>query len=351
MRDVAVVGFAQSTSARDVDRNEVEMLMPVVSAAMEHSGLTHEDIGFTCSGSNDYLIGGPFSFVSALDAVGAWPPIAESHVEMDGAFALYEAWVKLQLGHIDAALVYSFGKSSMTDLGELTPLALDPYSLLPLWPDHVSLAALQARAYLDAAGRTEADLAEVAARSRTRAVANPHAIVQGETTAAAMLQEDLVVSPLRTGDVPPVTDGAAAVVLAAGDALDRTRTRAAHITGLDHRIEAHQPGARDLARSTSTELAAERAGVGEGAIDVAELHAAFSHEELILRAALGLDDGVDVNPSGGALVSNPWMTTGLIRIGEAANRIFDGGATRVVAHATAGPCLQQNLVCVMEARS
>ena len=42
------------------------------------------------------------------------------------------------------------------------------------------------------------------------------------------------------------------------------------------------------------------------------------------------------------------MAAGLIRIGEAAQRIIDGRANRAVAHATSGPCLQQNLVCVLE---
>jgi len=56
-----------------------------------------------------------------------------------------------------------------------------------------------------------------------------------------------------------------------------------------------------------------------------------------------------INPSGGALAANPMMAAGLIRIGEAAQRIIDGHARSAVAHATSGPCLQQNLVCVMEA--
>ena len=42
------------------------------------------------------------------------------------------------------------------------------------------------------------------------------------------------------------------------------------------------------------------------------------------------------------------MAAGLIRLGEAASRIMDGSARRAVAHATSGPCLQQNLVCVLE---
>ena len=44
------------------------------------------------------------------------------------------------------------------------------------------------------------------------------------------------------------------------------------------------------------------------------------------------------------------MATGLCRIGHAADHIFGGGG-RALAHATSGPCLQQNLVCILEGRS
>ncbi len=84
--------------------------------------------------------------------------------------------------------------------------------------------------------------------------------------------------------------------------------------------------------------------------DTAELHAPFSHQELLLRTALGLNGGVEVNPSGGALCANPIMAAGLVRFGEAAQRIIDGTSNRAVAHATSGPCLQQNLVAVLEGR-
>ena len=67
-----------------------------------------------------------------------------------------------------------------------------------------------------------------------------------------------------------------------------------------------------------------------------------------LRKALRLGADVDVNPSGGALAANPIMAAGLIRIGEAAARIHRGASHRALAHATSGPCLQQNLVAVLE---
>ena len=83
---------------------------------------------------------------------------------------------------------------------------------------------------------------------------------------------------------------------------------------------------------------------------MAELQTAFTHEELLLRQVLGLGDDVAVNPSGGALRANPIMATGLCRIGYAADHIF-GGGHRALAHSTSGPCLQQNLVCILEDRS
>lgn len=350
MRDVAIVSFAQAPNVRrEADRNEVEMLMPVVTEAIEASGIPRKSIGFTVSGSCDYVAGQPFAFVSGIDAVGPWPPINESHVEMDGAFALYEAWVKIQTGQADSALVYAFGKASMGDIAEVLTLQLDPYYLAPLWPDAVSVAALEARILLERGHATERDLAEVVVRNLRSAKDNPFALEKGDFEVEKLLAAPFVQSPLRAHDCPPVTDGAAAVVLAAGDLARKACKRPAFIRGIDHRIEPHALGARNLGRSRSTEIAGEKAGAFAGAVDVAELHAPFSHQELILREALRLDPGkTRINPSGGALAANPVMVAGLLRLGEAARRIHDGSARRALAHATAGPCLQQNLVCIME---
>jgi acetyl-CoA acetyltransferase len=348
MRDVAVVSFACSAVDKDPVHNETEMIVPVVREAVAGSGIPRTEIGFTCSGSLDYLQGGPFAFVAGLDAVGAWPPIRESHVEMDAAWALYEAWVAIQTGEVDSALVYGFGKSSTGDLHEIMTLQTDPYYVLPLWPSMVDMAALQARAYLEATDRSDKDLAEVAARAQRNGQQTPYAIRAGDVLADDLLALPVTHDPLRDSDIPPITDGAAAVVLAAGDLARSVCERPAWIRGIEHRIEAHGLGVRDLTVSESTRKAAQAAGAAGGPVDVAELHAQFSHEELILAEALGLGDATVVNPSGGPLAANPVMSTGLVRIGEVARRINAGEANRGVAHASSGPCLQQNLVCVLE---
>ncbi len=347
MRDVAVVGFAQR-QMREFDGSPtmVELLVPILAELWEQTGWTKDDIGFFCSGSSDYLAGRSFSFVSAIDAIGTLPPVNESHVEMDPAWALYEAWVKIQTGEVDTALVYGFGKSSAGRLRRILALQLDPYVVGPLWPDTVSLAALQARAGLEAGLWDEKQLAEVVARNRAAGTSNPDAVMAGEVSVADVLAEPMFADPLRRSDCAPVTDGASAIVLAAEDRARDVIERPAWIIGIGHRIDTQVLGLRDLTRSPSTAAAA--AGLDLDGVDTAELHAPFSHQELVLRRELGLADDVDVNPSGGALCGNPMFSAGLVRIGEAARRVMAGTSDKALAHATSGPALQQNLLCTLE---
>jgi acetyl-CoA acetyltransferase len=325
------------------------MLVPIFAEVLGATGLAKRDIGFWCSGSSDYLAGRAFSFVAAVDAIGAFPPIMESHVEMDGAWALYEAWVKIRTGEADVALAYGFGKASAGELRRVLALQLDPYLLAPLWPDSVSIAALQARLGIEAGLWGEKDMAEVAVRSRASAAGNPQAQVSGEVTVAELLGQPYVADPLRAHDCAPVGDGAAAVILASARRARELCERPAWITGFEHRIDSASLGARDL--TTAPSAAAAGRAAGAAGADVAELHAPFTHQEILLRTALGLGGAARVNPSGGALCGNPMFAAGLARIGMAARAVMSGTADRAVGHATSGPALQQNLVCVLEARS
>jgi hypothetical protein len=295
-RDVAIVSWASFETPSEPARNEVELLLPVIQEALGRVGLSQHDIGFTVSGSSDYLQGFPFAFVGALDAVGAWPPIRESHVEMDGAFALYEAVNVLQEEGIDTALVYAFARPSRGELDRTLALQLDPYTVAPLWPDARGLAGLQAQALRD--------------------------------------------KGFDVPDVPPtsVSDGAVAVVLAAGERARALTPSPVWIRGIDHRIEPPALGVRDLTRSPSAESAARTAGAT--GVDAAYLHVPYPHQELILREALGV---TQVHSAAG-----PTMVGGLERFAAAAAAISAGDVRRAIAHATSGPCLQQNLVALLE---
>lgn len=350
-RNVAVVGFAHAPHVRRTDgtTNGVEMLMPCYAQLYQDLGINKSDIGFWCSGSSDYLAGRAFSFISAIDSLGAVPPINESHVEMDAAWALYEAYIKILTGEVETALVYGFGKSSAGILRQILTRQTDPYTVAPLWPDSVSMAGLQARIGLDSGKWTPEQMAQVALDS----------FAQSERTDSEkpakgvdeLLARPFFNDPLRRHDIAPITDGAAAIVLAADDRARELRENPAWITGIEHRIETPVLGARDLTTSPSTAVSAQVATGGDAGVDVAEIHAPFTHQHLILAEAIGLTDKTKVNPSGGALAANPMFVAGLERIGLAAQHIWNGSAQRVLAHATSGPALQQNLVAVMEGRN
>ncbi|MCH7788731.1 MAG: lipid-transfer protein [Acidobacteria bacterium] len=349
LQDIAIVAWAEAPREQPEGTTDSALLIPIISEALEAVGLSRRDVGFWCSGSADYLTGAPFAFVGQLEATGAWPPINESHVEMDGAWALYEAWVRLHHGDIDVACVYAAGRPSAAgDMGEVLGVQLDPYYLQPLWPDHIALAALQADAFMRRTNTNERVLAEVVAAARTVASGDANAVVDGSTDVDELLRAPTVAGPLRAHDAPTFTDGAATIVLATADKAAELTDNPVWIRGIDHRIDAHYPTMRDLSRVHSASVAAEAAGVANAPIELAELSAGFSHQVPMLIEALGLDDNCAVNQSGGSIVADPMMVTGLVRIARAAQAITTGAKKRTLAHAASGPALQQNLVCVLE---
>ena len=338
MRKVAVVAAASRQEEKMLD-TEVELMIPLISEVKAETGLDQTEIGFTCSGSSDFLAGQAFSFVMTLDAVGPVPPIAESHVEMDGAWALYETWVKFQMGVIDTALVYSYGKPSPGSLQDVLSTQLDPYYVAPLWPDAHAVAGLQTRTLLEQGIITADQLADCAVRAGTI-----------ESREEYFLQP-MLSDPLRQADCPTYADGGVAMILAAEGKAEELCEKPAWITGIDHRIDAHHFGVRDLTTVPSARLAAEKAGVHDGPIDVAELHAAYTTHDLLLRKEIGLPETPNHSQRSYPIKADTLMASGLLRIAEAARAIWEGDANRALAHATAGPLLQQNLICVLSGES
>jgi acetyl-CoA acetyltransferase len=334
---VAVVGFASDVVLESDGRNEAELAAPVVDRALAAAGVSPDEVGVVCSAGSEFLSGVVGTVMGAFDAMPCWPPRTHTHLEGDGAFALYEAWVRLMTGAADVALVCAFGRPTAPDPVSVLRLQLDPFLVAPLAPDPRHLAALQARALIESGRCDEDTLVALAARRRGLPVAD-------------LAGTPYVASPLRAADCSTACSGAAAVVLAVEHRASSCDRPPAWIAGIEQRIETAELGRRDLTVSVSTREAATRLGLPRSPIDVLEVHAPFSHQELIAVDAIGADRIGVLNPSGGVLPADPLMVSGLIRIGVAAQSILDGQAERSVGHATNGPCLQHNLVCLMERR-
>lgn len=356
VRRVAVVSVAQTDYVReDPTTGTAEMAFQVGRAAVSGTGLARGDIDLTVSASSDMLEGRSFNFVLGLEALGTYPAVNESHLEMDGAWAAYYAWLRLLAGDCDSALVVAWGKSSEGSLHHVLNTQLDPFCLAPLGLDHVATAALQADAYLARTAAPVEALDEVVARSRAAAARNPRLAAMGDG------QPDVpVASPLWRRHCPPVTDGACAIVLAAEELAERVCPRPAWIRGADHRAETGALGHRDLSRAASAAWALGRARAQAGwepgaQPDVAELGSSFAHQEPMLVEALGLASTVPTNPSGGPLAADPLMVTGLVRLAEAALQVMGAagerqveGARRALAHGATGHAMQQSIVWLLE---
>ena len=164
----------------------------------------------------------------AIDSIGAVPPINESHVEMDAAWALYEAYIKLLTGEVDTALVYGFGKSSAGILRRVLALQTRPVQRRTAVAGLGVDAGLQARFGLDSGKWTAEQMAQVALDS----LSDPSR-TDSEKPAKSideLLARPYFADPLRRHDIAPITDGAAAIVLAAGDRARELCER----PGLDH---------------------------------------------------------------------------------------------------------------------
>jgi len=367
LRNVAIVGFAQAPIVdADPHHTAPEMLYPVVKQALANANVERKDIDYQCAGSSDYIDGRAFSFSQVMEVMGAWPPVQDSHVEMDAVFAAHLVWVKMQAEECDTAIIAGFGKCSEGSPTHVLNLQLDPFYHASLGLDHISTSALQASAYMAKSGVDDAGLAEVAARNRAAGVKNPDTQLRKAASAAELQKTPFVTSPLREGYLPPIGETATCMVLAVEGKAEKMCDKPVWIQGVDHRIELQTIGARDLTQSASTRLAAKNAlamANVKSASDaqLVELGSTTPAEELILLDALGLSSGLGgknggpvINPSGGPLCGNPLMNTGLLRMAEGFRQLSGRageravpGAKRAVVHASSGHCLQQNIVWVL----
>lgn len=376
-KEVAIVGYAQTRYETDSDASREMLVLEVAEGALRSAGITRDDIDTVITANNDYLDGRTISNMRLVEPAGAWLK-DESKVEMDGAYAVLYALMRILSGDHEVALVIGVGQASVYATYAPGIMTLDPtfdreLGLL----NEVSAAALQARAYMHSYGITEKQIAGVAVKNMRNAALNPLALRRmPDLTAEEVLASRLLYSPVRELSAFPPSDGACGVVLASADKVPGITDNPAWIRGVGFSHDSYLTE-RPLKRMEALRLAAESAYAMAGVtdpmqeIDLAEIQENFAHEELMAYEALGfcdegkggkllqsgvtrLDGKLPVNPSGGALSANAACAAGLARIveavmqvrGEAGERQVKGAAT-ALAHGQTGLCAQENMVLIM----
>src|SRR5204863_9040564 len=189
---------------------------------------------------------------------------------------------------------------------------------------------------------------------------NPNAHFQKGATLAQVLGSRMISSPLRLFMCSPITDGAAAVLIASEDRARDLTDRPVWIRGTGQALDGfqltslHEDYAHWPSLKRAGEAAYRMAGIAPADVDLAEVHDCFSIAEMIAYEELGFckkgeagafvaagrsDYGGDVvvNPRGGLIgCGHPLGATGVAQAAEVFVQLRGQAGPRQVADATIG---------------
>ena len=206
--------------------------------------------------------------------------------------------------------------------------------------------ATMASRYMEEAGAAPEDFAAVAVKNRRHAAANERAHFRSATSVEEVLGSRRIAGPLTLLMCCPITDGAAAVVVAGDAVAERRNGDAVRVRSCVVRSGRDGGGQGGVARAAHA--AFEHAGIGPDDVDVVELHDGAAPAELIVLEQLGLAapgeawrllaDGattlggrLPVNPSGGLLSrGHPIGATGCAQLVELIDQLRGRAGDRQV---------------------
>ncbi|MDD7939686.1 thiolase family protein [Actinomycetospora lutea] len=306
-----------------------------------------------------HVFGGPVAGqrIAARLGIDGLPVSNHENYCASGATALREAWVALAAGLHDVVLVVGVEKMTDRVAGGVRP---DPGDL-DAAVGYVMAAghAMSARRYMADHGATREQVAAVAVKNHAHSVHNPYAQYQRPITLEQVLGARPIAEPLGLLDCSPISDGAAAVLLAGPAGLRRLGIDdpVPRVLGVGLVSGSVQSGTGDLnAEEVSRRAGAEAwklSGVGPEDLDLVEMHDCFTIAEIVRLEGLGLlphgggaaltaeghttlGGRLPVNPSGGLLSrGHPVGATGAAQVceltwqlrGVAGGRQVDGART------------------------
>ncbi len=370
MRDVAIIGAGMVKFGELWEDSLRTLWARAASAAIADAGvdrIDHITIGCMSSG----LFVGQEHLASLLpDEIGL-NGVSAARLESacaSGGQALRAGLAEIAAGLSEIVLVTGVEKMTDVDGGDAT-YALGTAADQEWEGFHgvtfPGLYAMLARAHMGRYGTTIEQLAAVAVKNHANGLLNPNAQYHLKVDINDVLSSTMVAEPLHLLDCSPITDGAAAVVLAPVELAQQMGVDPiVRISGSGVATDAIALARRaDLAALEAVRLSAERAyamaGVTAKDIDVFEVHDCFTIAEIMATEALGLfppggggpaaaegvtarDGRHPVNPSGGLKSKgHPVGATGVAQVVEIATHLRGAAGERQIANARRG--LAQNM--------
>lgn len=362
LREVCVVGTGLVPFGKQPDKTLAEIAWPAVREAILESEIPPKQIDAVFCGT---ALGGMLAGQRIMKSLGisGMPIINVENACSSSSSALSVAWLSVASGQHDVVVV--IGAEKLTKFGGGTlPLEREDWEVNQgmVMP---ALYAMRARRYMHEYRLTEAQLAQVSVKAHDHGALNPYAQIRKRVTLDEVMSARPVTDPFTLWHCCPTGDGAAAVVLAAGDIARRREAKPVRVAASEVTSGIYTDHYRDMTWAELTARGAkgayEMAGIGPEDIDVAEIHDAFTIAELMYYEAFGfcerggayalLDSGATslggkrpVNPSGGLLSrGHPIGATGVAQAveitrqlqGRAGDHQVEGARTGLT-HATGG---------------
>lgn len=300
MRDVAIVGAATTKFGR-AQWSLLKMMSEAAHGAITDAGLKNpKKIGLVYvanmgAGRNNRQLG----IASALvDRLNLFPAAADTveNGPASGASAVKNGFMAIASGMYDLVLVV--GGERMREVNNFEATEFVSY-LSHRYVEYIygvtlpGLAGMFTRLYMERYGVTSEHLAMVAIKNHKNALLNPAAHIKMPLTMEGILHSPdaamnnpFVADPLRFFDCCPVSDGAAAVLLAPADQAKEYAKHPIRIAGMGQATDTHavherpEPTVLSAVRIASQQ-AFSMAGLAPKDISLAELHDAFTILEIV----------------------------------------------------------------------
>jgi acetyl-CoA acetyltransferase len=356
---VYVLGMAvHPPSPRIADKRLEEMVFDVTRAALDDADVERGELEHVTIAGSDELDGR--SIASMLLAMPAGAYLKDEIKCTDsGLTGLCLGAMRMMSGFGDLGVVVSWNKNSTSDFENVTASRAEPFYLRPIGLNDAIANGLFANALVHDANISEDDATASVIAYRANAARNPRAIPRPLASPGELRDAPYVAAPLRKGHQAPLSDGAAAFVLATEAWLNRRPNAAprARIAGLGWSVDSYALGRTRLSalgsfrRSVDAALSQADATLDE--IDVVELDAQTGFHAAAYARALGGLACRATAPSGGPFAQNPFFCTGLVHAAEAvlqvsgkAGPIQAPGARLALAHGCYGYAQQANAVAL-----
>lgn len=350
MKGVQVAGVGIHPFGRHGEKTATAMGAEAVRAALDDAGVERRAFQATFCGT---AYGGVASGHRVLGALGlTGGPIIDVEAGCaSGAAAMALAASALRAGQYETVLVVGVEKMPK---GVIRSSFFDPWQEAAGLTPAPAYFALRAQRLMRDSGVTKQQLAAVVVKNRQQGVHNPDAMFRSSVTAEEVLGSRVVCEPLHLWMLCSPNEGAAAVVLRAGDGGVQVRaaTLRSHLPGYVLNEGTPMSGLTGAGPEAPSTLAAreayEWAGVGPDDLDVVECQDAdaarelLAYEELLLcppgSCAKLLDDGdtrlggrLPVNVSGGLLSKGePLGASALGQVVELVRQLRDQAGPRQV---------------------